>query len=687
VAFAGSVQRFHEFELDRAAHELRRRGRAVRLEGRAMSLLMLLLERPGELVTRAEIVARLWGSDAFIDVESGINTAVRKLRAALRDSADHPRVVLTVQGHGYRFIAPLDGAADRAQPDTAGRPRTGNRRLLQAAALAVAVVATALLVALAPRPPAPLRVQVLAFDAPSGNSAARAVADRVGEQIAGVLSETGVQVAPPPKWRLPSLRPHPPDLAIGGGVSEDPGGWHARLFLEDTRAEVILWTYEFTASPSDPKRLAGTAAAAAGNAIAIALEAQQQRGLALDPQTLALFLHASELLRREDGSNPGGPIRALKEVVRREPRFALAQGVLALDTVSIARAIPEVREPYARQAEAEAHAAIRADPAAAGPAYGALSYLAKLRDPADLLGEQRPLSEGVTRAPRHPFNYMLDCDLLTAAGRFRVAEGRCMQALALGPTGPDINWHYVWHLIDSGRYARAAQQLEVAATMTPDAPREWRNRFDIASFSRPPAEARRLLRDPKAGHFVGPRGLAALEQFLTARASGSPDHAAKAARAMAEAVKAEQLGLAEGVTRIAFLGQTQIAFELLETVPPSLYRGDAARFLSSAPVAPLRADPRWWAAAARAGLVKYWMATNTWPDFCDDPQAGVDCRAMAAKASEAGRQAAWLGAGTQPPSHPNPPQRASSSFRVSRSSRLRNLPLALRGSGSSSTQT
>jgi DNA-binding winged helix-turn-helix (wHTH) protein len=605
-----------------------------------MSLLMLLLERPGELVTRGDIVTRLWGSDAFIDVESGINTAVRKVRAALRDNAENPRMVRTVQGQGYRFIAPLEDAADSARPraprakrETAAAPRFGSRRVAQVTGLAAAALVTGLLVALAPRPLAPPRVQVLAFDAPEGNGAARAVADRVGEQIAGELSETGVQVAPPPKWRLPSLRPHPADLAIGGGVSEDPGGWHARLFLEDTRADLILWTYEFTGSPADPKRLAGTAAAAASDTIAIALEAQQQRGLALDPQTLALFLRAEELLRREDGSNPGGPIRALKEVVRREPRFAFAQGVLALDTVSIARAIPEIREPYARQAEAEAHAAIRTDPAAAGPAYGALSYLARLRDPADLLGEQRPLSEGVTRAPRHPFNYMLDCDLLTAAGRFRVAEGRCTQALALVPTRSDLNWHYVWHLIDSGRYARAAQQLEVAATITPDAPREWRHRFDIASFSRPPAEAQRLLRDPRAGNFVGPRGKAALEQFLTARASGSPGDAVKAARAMAEAVKAEQLGLAEGVTRIAFLGQAQVAFELLETVPPSRYRGDAARFLSSAPLAPLRADPRWWAAAARAGLVRYWTATNTWPDFCSDPQAGIDCKAMAAKAA------------------------------------------------------
>jgi len=87
------------------------------------------------------------------------------------------------------------------------------------------------------------------------------------------------------------------------------------------------------------------------------------------------------------------------------------------------------------------------------------------------------------------------------------------------------------------------------------------------------------------------------------------------------------------VTRIAFLGQTDAALDLLSKVPPSLYRGDAGRFLTSAAAAPLRADPRYWTAAGRAGLVRYWTTTNTWPDFCNDPQVHIDCRAMAARAA------------------------------------------------------
>jgi len=100
--------RFGEFELDIAAYELRRHGRVVRMERRPMDLLLLLLERGGELVPRTLIVERLWGRDVFIEVETSLNTAVSKVRHALRDAANSPRYVETVPGRGYRFIAPVE---------------------------------------------------------------------------------------------------------------------------------------------------------------------------------------------------------------------------------------------------------------------------------------------------------------------------------------------------------------------------------------------------------------------------------------------------------------------------------------------------------------------------------------------------------------------------------------------------
>lgn len=100
--------RFGNFELDAARYELRGNGRPIRLERQPMDLLMMLVERRGQLVHRDEIVDRLWGKDVFVDVDTGVHTAVRKIRRALGDSTESPTFVETVPGKGYRFIAEVE---------------------------------------------------------------------------------------------------------------------------------------------------------------------------------------------------------------------------------------------------------------------------------------------------------------------------------------------------------------------------------------------------------------------------------------------------------------------------------------------------------------------------------------------------------------------------------------------------
>jgi TolB-like protein/DNA-binding winged helix-turn-helix (wHTH) protein/Flp pilus assembly protein TadD len=103
--------RFRDFELDVAAYELRRHGRPVKLGRQPMDLLILLVESRGQLVSRSDLVERLWGKDVFVDVETGVNTAISKVRQALRDSPDAPMFVETVPGKGYRFIAGVELAS------------------------------------------------------------------------------------------------------------------------------------------------------------------------------------------------------------------------------------------------------------------------------------------------------------------------------------------------------------------------------------------------------------------------------------------------------------------------------------------------------------------------------------------------------------------------------------------------
>jgi eukaryotic-like serine/threonine-protein kinase len=104
---APDLFRFEDFELDLRSYQVRRSGRSLKLERIPMEVLFLLAERRGQLVTREEIIEKLWGKNTFLDTDNAINTAIRKIRQVLEDDPAQPRFVQTVTGKGYRFISRL----------------------------------------------------------------------------------------------------------------------------------------------------------------------------------------------------------------------------------------------------------------------------------------------------------------------------------------------------------------------------------------------------------------------------------------------------------------------------------------------------------------------------------------------------------------------------------------------------
>ena len=104
--------RFGLFELDLRSRELRRQGIRIKLQEQPLQVLEVLLERPGDVVTREDLRQRVWSADTFVDFEGGLYNAIKKLREALGDTADTPRFVETVPRRGYRFIAPVNGVSD-----------------------------------------------------------------------------------------------------------------------------------------------------------------------------------------------------------------------------------------------------------------------------------------------------------------------------------------------------------------------------------------------------------------------------------------------------------------------------------------------------------------------------------------------------------------------------------------------
>src|SRR5215471_2097363 len=107
-ANSSSRIRFGVFEIDSQSGELRRYGLKVKLRDQAFQILSVLLERPGEVVSREELQKKLWPADTFVDFDRGLNKAINHVREALGDSAENPRFIETLPKRGYRFIAPAE---------------------------------------------------------------------------------------------------------------------------------------------------------------------------------------------------------------------------------------------------------------------------------------------------------------------------------------------------------------------------------------------------------------------------------------------------------------------------------------------------------------------------------------------------------------------------------------------------
>ena len=155
------IVRFGVFDADLDAGELRREGRPVKLQDQPFHLLAFLVQRPGVIVTREELRAALWPGDTFVDFDYGVNTAIKKVRWALGDSADNPRFIQTVPRKGYRFIAPVspeESPAVTPAVPVAGFPK--HRRAWFFAAGLAAVLAAGVWLLIPASTPGPVGVPV-----------------------------------------------------------------------------------------------------------------------------------------------------------------------------------------------------------------------------------------------------------------------------------------------------------------------------------------------------------------------------------------------------------------------------------------------------------------------------------------------------------------------------------------------
>ena len=254
------LRRFGVFELDLHAGELRRSGIKVKLQEQPFQVLSLLLEKPGEVVTREELRDRLWHADTFVDFDHGLNAAIKRLRSALGDSADNPTFVETVARRGYRFLAPVSTAQGNGHGPVSvpqASPLPGQTLIRHRRWWMIAILSSVVLVllglfigfVLAPRDPVPLRVTLLTAN-PVDDPVRAAAISRDGRYLA-FSDNNGFYLR-----QIDTAETHPvklPDGMLATSISWFPDSNHMVVTLTPHRGDASLW--ELSALGGEARKL------------------------------------------------------------------------------------------------------------------------------------------------------------------------------------------------------------------------------------------------------------------------------------------------------------------------------------------------------------------------------------------------------------------------------------------------
>ena len=381
--------RFGDFVLDVAAYELRRNGRRVRLERQPMDLLILLVGRRGQLVSRSEIEEQLWRGEVFVDVENGINTAIRKLRQGLRDASDAPKFIETVPGKGYRFIAAVDTVPDPASPAGVAAVATAvnqpARSVVPRSRVAVVLGALTLAAALGlllwawTRPAesdGPVTIAVLPFDNLTGDAATDYLANgliedtivslgRIDPDRVSVIGRTSMSAYKGTTKSLAEIgRELGTDYLVESSLRNESGRLRITARLIRVRDQVQIWSDSFDSSADSILGLQQDISAAIAEQVRTRLSPERQHALARrytqNAAAYDLFLRGRHSLNQRTPEAMQRAIDSFQQATVADPDYALAWANLAMaygttpinSDVDPARVVTAAREAALRAVSA-----------------------------------------------------------------------------------------------------------------------------------------------------------------------------------------------------------------------------------------------------------------------------------------------------------------------------------------------
>ena len=486
--------RFGDFELDVAAYELRRNGRAVRLERHPMDLLLLLVERRNDLVSRAEIVERLWGKDVFVDVETGVHTAMRKVRQALRDSPEAPTFVETVPGRGYRFIATVEVARkheEARQPEPAPEPPViapvpepaaprpviyARRRSAILVALIVVLGAGYVLWNRTGAGVSSRRIAlaVLPFENIGNDPERQYLADGLTEETSASLAQIDPEHLSVRgrtlryKGTTKSIAEIGQELAVDylleSAIQSDGTELRITAKLLRVRDQEYVWTQSYDRSPTNLLGLQRQ----------MSVEIAEQIRLRLSPERLEavtrrqprsadaydLYLRGWNFANQRTPATSRRAIEYFERATAIEPDYALAWAGISQTLAS--GPINGDAQPIAVASRARDAAlrAVRADPQLAQAQF-ALAYVEWMLD-WDWPAAERRMRTTITLDPEYARAHVVLGHLLSQSGRHVEARAMTGRAQALDPLDPMVHAMSSQVAYQAGEYADALEQAQVA---------------------------------------------------------------------------------------------------------------------------------------------------------------------------------------------------------------------------------
>jgi DNA-binding winged helix-turn-helix (wHTH) protein/TolB-like protein len=616
--------------VDPTSRDARWKGGEERLQPQTLKVLLALLSRRGEVVTRDELVQLCW--DGRIVGDDVINRSILLLRH-FADRAGGFEIE-TVPRAGYRLRE--SESAARFYPKwlsrAFGKSPAFEKRIAAGAVAAVLVcasVAGLFLLRPSDRPKGD-SVMLVPFDVAGNAPLARTLAGGVSADVNTALSAAGVDVIDAGA----SDHPKPAAFVLSGRAELAGPDLHLTAQLQDSADHAVLWSTSFTRSAGQMQALQEQVADNLAQVLHCALDTSRQpNGQQLSQDSIKLYIKACALEQAADP--PSEQIEdLLRQVTVREPRFAAGWARLAFFAANAAfSATPADADRLRREASSAVQNALRLDPRS-GVAYNAVAELELGHVPFAVLHSQ--FQKVLTFAPDDDFTINDECELLLRMGRADDSLRMCRRGVELEPLSPTQVSDLAIALTDDSRTAEAEETLNRALRIWPDDNRLRVARLDFEARFGDPAAALAILKDPA----VRPQNvrdvtLEAYRQLAIARKARNPVQTRAFIEWLRRETSAGQLGVDFAGPHLADLGDIDGAFKLAFAAPADDLDIDP-EFLWEPESLPLRRDPRFTALAAKFHVAAFWTSTGLWPDFCSRPNWPYSCKAQMARVASGG---------------------------------------------------